>query len=83
MAWIVIDSLTAQKRLVEAGLGLALLQSSAIEEELARGELAVIEVGDMEATIPVARIVRRGGYLSGGAHALIAELERVHGSAEA
>ncbi len=74
--WVAIDGLTAQKRLVEAGFGLALLQTSAIEEELARGSLAVIRVGDLSVSIPVARIVRRGGHLSGGAQALLKELER-------
>jgi len=38
--WVAIDGLTAQKRLVEAGFGLALLQASAIEDELARRVLA-------------------------------------------
>jgi len=74
--WVAIDGLTAQKRLVEAGFGLALLQSSAIEEELARGSLAVIRVDDLSVSIPVARIVRRGGHLSGGAQAVLKELER-------
>lgn len=74
--WVAIDGLTAQKRLVEAGFGLALLQTSAIEEELARGSLAVIRVDDLGVSIPVARIVRRGGHLSGGAQALLMELGR-------
>ena len=73
--WVAIDGLTAQKRLVEAGFGLALLQASAIEEELARGSLAVIRVDDLGVSIPVTRIVRRGGHLSGGAQALLKELQ--------
>lgn len=73
--WVAIDSLTAQKRLVEAGFGLALLQASAIEDELSRGSLALIRLDDLGVAIPVARIVRRGGYLSGGAQALLKELD--------
>jgi DNA-binding transcriptional LysR family regulator len=74
--WVAIDGLTAQKRLVEAGFGLALLQTSAIEEELRRRELAVIRVDDLSVSIPVARVVRKGSYLSGGTQALLKELER-------
>jgi DNA-binding transcriptional LysR family regulator len=59
-----IDSLTAQKRLVEAGQGLALLQASAVGEELRSGALATIAVADLAAAIPVVAITRRDGYLS-------------------
>ncbi len=79
--WVAIDGLTAQKRLVEAGFGLALLQASAIEEELSRRQLAIIRVDDLSVAIPVARIVRRGSYLSGGAQALLKELERAQAPA--
>ena len=75
--WVAIDGLTAQKRLVEAGFGLALLQAGAIEDELARGELALVRVEDLDVSIPVARVVRRGGYLSGGTQAVLRELESV------
>lgn len=74
--WIAIDGLTAQKRLVEAGFGLALLQAGAIDDELARHELAVIRIDDLDATVPVARVVRRRSYLGGGTQALLKELER-------
>lgn len=72
--WVAIDGLTAQKRLVEAGFGIALLQESAVEEELARGDLALVRVDDLSVSLPVACITRRGGYLSGGAQALLAAL---------
>lgn len=72
--WVAIDSLTAQKRLVEAGFGLALLQASAIEEEVAKRELAVLRVDDLDVTVPVALVTRQGGYLSGGAQAVLREL---------
>ncbi|MBC7955162.1 MAG: LysR family transcriptional regulator [Cytophagales bacterium] len=79
--WVAIDGLTAQKRLVEAGFGLALLQAGAIEEELARRELAVIRVDDLNVSIPVALLVRRGSYLSGGCQALFKELARTKAGA--
>jgi DNA-binding transcriptional LysR family regulator len=67
-----VDSLTAQKRIVEIGFGLALLPESGIQEELRLGTLAVIDVKRLRATIPVAAIHRRNGYLSGAAKALLA-----------
>lgn len=69
-----IDGLTAQKRLVEAGFGIAMLQLSAIEEELRHGELAQVEVADFEVRIPVALVVRKGAHLSGPAMALLQAL---------
>lgn len=74
--WIAIDGLSAQKRLVQAGFGLALMQASAIEAELAQRELALIRVDDLAASMPVAWVVRRGGYQSGGLQALMTELLR-------
>jgi DNA-binding transcriptional LysR family regulator len=47
-----IDSLTAQKRLVEAGFGIALLPESGIQEELATGSLTVLEVDDLDVRSP-------------------------------
>ena len=47
--WTPIDSLTAQKRLIEAGFGLALLSNDHAAEELASGSLATIRVGDLDA----------------------------------
>jgi DNA-binding transcriptional LysR family regulator len=67
-----IDSLTAQKRVVEIGFGLALLPKSSIQEELRLGTLAVIDAPRLRATIPVAVVHRRNGYLSGAAKALLA-----------
>src|SRR5262249_7439874 len=39
-----VDSLSAQKRLVEEGLGLALLPESSIREELRRGTLTLVDM---------------------------------------
>jgi DNA-binding transcriptional LysR family regulator len=71
---IPIDSLTAQKRMVEAGFGLALLPESSVDEELRTGSLTEMRIGGKPVTIPVALIHRRRAYLSGAARALMAEL---------
>ncbi len=62
--WLPVDSLTAQKRLVEAGFGIALLQESAVEEELSRGDIARIDVRELNARMPVVLVRRKNGYLS-------------------
>ena len=67
-----IDSLTAQKRLVEAGFGIALLAESGIEEELRLGTLKVLDIPALKASIPVAVVWRRNGYLSAAARGLLA-----------
>jgi DNA-binding transcriptional LysR family regulator len=67
-----IDSLTAQKRLVEAGSGLALVPESSVRDELKLGTLKELEIPAMRASIPVALIHRRNGYLNPAARALIA-----------
>jgi DNA-binding transcriptional LysR family regulator len=69
-----IDSLTAQKRMVEAGFGIALLGESAIEEERRLGTLAVLDVAALRTTIPICLIHRRNGYLGAPARALLAAL---------
>jgi DNA-binding transcriptional LysR family regulator len=48
--WTPVDSLTAQKRLVEAGLGTALLSESNAAEELKHRTIATIGVRDLKAT---------------------------------
>jgi DNA-binding transcriptional LysR family regulator len=74
--WRPVDSLTAQKRLAEAGFGIVLLAESAVAEELARGTLHLIAVGDLEAVNPVSAVVRREGYLNAAALALLELLGR-------
>lgn len=71
---IPIDSLTAQKRMVEAGFGLALLQESSVDEELRAGTLRALRIPAMRVTIPVVLIHRRRAYVSGAAQALMAML---------
>ncbi len=71
---IPIDSLTAQKRMVEAGFGLALLPASSIDEELHSGTMRTLRVNAVQATIPVVLIHRRQAFKSGATKALIAML---------
>jgi DNA-binding transcriptional LysR family regulator len=59
-----VDSLTAQKRLIEAGFGIALLPESAVAEERRARTLATIAVGDLNARNPVYAVTRRVGYLN-------------------
>jgi DNA-binding transcriptional LysR family regulator len=74
---VAIDSLTAQKRLVEAGFGLALLQESAIQEELRLGTLARVHAPFLRTAVPVSVIYRRAGYLGPAARALLDIVSRV------
>lgn len=69
--WTAVDSLTAQKRLVEAGFGIALLPESSIAEERKAKTLAPIRVGDLDADNPVAAITRKGGFLSAASRKLL------------
>lgn len=71
LQWSAIDSLTAQKRLVEAGFGIALLPESSIEEEVRLRSLVTVDVADLDAFNPVFAITRRDGYLSRAAQRLL------------
>ncbi|TMQ26656.1 MAG: hypothetical protein E6K82_03985 [Candidatus Rokuibacteriota bacterium] len=71
---VAIDSLTAQKRLVEAGFGLGLLPESSVHEELRLGTLRALDAPAMRLAVPVVLVHRRRGYLSGAARALMALL---------
>lgn len=79
--WTPIDSLSAKKRLIEAGLGLALLPESAIDEELRARSLATIPVADFNAANPIYAVVRKGGYLSPAAQNLLSLLRKESGLA--
>jgi DNA-binding transcriptional LysR family regulator len=61
---ISIDSLTAQKRLIEADFGVGLLPASSIEEELRLGTLRVLPIVAFQTTVPVMLIHRCQAYLS-------------------
>ena len=68
--WTPVDSLTAQKRLVEAGLGIALLSRSNAAEELKSSALSTIAVRDLKASHDVVAVTRRGGFLSAASRRL-------------
>lgn len=70
-----IDSLTAQKRFVEAGFGIALLIESSVEEELRLGTLKIVDVPALRGGVPVTLVRRRNGYLSGAAQTLVAVIK--------
>ncbi len=72
--WTPVDSLTAQKRLVEAGFGIALLPERSIAEERSAKTIATIRVGDLKAVNPVTAIVRKSGYLNAAAKRLLSIL---------
>jgi DNA-binding transcriptional LysR family regulator len=66
-----IDSLTAQKRFVEAGFGIALLIESSVQEELRLGTLRLIDVPPLRGGVPVTLVRRQNGYLSRAAQTLV------------
>jgi DNA-binding transcriptional LysR family regulator len=72
-----IDSLTAQKRLAQAGFGLALVPVSSVGDELRQGTLVALDAPAMQATIPITALHRRNGYLSPAARTLLALLTGV------
>lgn len=66
-----IDSLTAQKRLAQAGFGLALMPESSVRDELHQGALVALDIPTMRTTVPITAIHRRNGYLSSAAKLLL------------
>jgi DNA-binding transcriptional LysR family regulator len=70
----VIDSLTAQKRLIEADFGVGLLPESSIEEELRLGTVRVLPITALQTVVPVMLIYRRQAYLSRAARLLLKTL---------
>ena len=74
--WTPVDSLTAQKRLVEAGFGIALLSQSHVAEELGSAAIAAIGVDDLAASHDIVAVTRRGGFLSAASRRLL-EIIRV------
>lgn len=71
-----VDSLTAQKRLVQAGLGITLMPLSSCEEELQIGSLRAVEVASLRAELPVVVVRRRDGYVSRAAETFLQILQR-------
>jgi DNA-binding transcriptional LysR family regulator len=74
-----VDSLSAQKRLVEAGFGVALLPRNSVREELSAKTLRILSAPRIATRIPVVLVLRRRGYLSPAARELIDVLATVWG----
>jgi DNA-binding transcriptional LysR family regulator len=72
-----IDSMTAQKRLIEAGIGIALLPESSIHEELRLGTLRTIDISHLQTTVPIYVLYRKNGYLTGASRTLLALISNV------
>lgn len=69
-----VDSLTAQKRLIEAGLGVALMPLASIREELRIGSLRTVDVAGLDARVPVVAVRRPGGHRTPAADGFLAAL---------
>jgi DNA-binding transcriptional LysR family regulator len=69
-----IDSLTAQKRMIEAGFGIGLLPESSVTEELRAGTLQALKIAGLRATIPVALLHRRRAFQSRATKTLVSLL---------
>jgi DNA-binding transcriptional LysR family regulator len=75
-----LDNMEATKKMVEEGLGIAMLPKVAVEREVASGELRYVRVRGM--TMPkrtIALIYRRGRPLSRAAGAFVRLLEERYG----
>lgn len=77
---IVIDSLTAQKRLIEADFGVGLLPAGSVEEELRIGTMRILPITALQTTVPVIAIHRRQAYLSRAVRLLLSWLAPQAGS---
>jgi DNA-binding transcriptional LysR family regulator len=77
VAVMTIDSMTAQKRLIEAGIGIALLPASSVQEELRLGTLHTIAAARLQTTVPIHVLHRKNGYLTGASRTLLALISRV------
>lgn len=69
---LTIDSLTAQKRLIEAGFAVGLLPISSIQEEVQLGTLRILDLPEHKASVPVFALHRKDGFLSKAAQTLLA-----------
>jgi DNA-binding transcriptional LysR family regulator len=69
--FLIVDSLTAQKRLVEADFGVGLLPLSSVQEELRLGTLQVLNIPELQTTVPVVVLHRREGHLNKAARTLL------------
>jgi DNA-binding transcriptional LysR family regulator len=74
-----LDSMEATKKMVEAGLGIAMLPRMAVERELAQGSLREIEIFGMKnPSRQIALISRRNRPLGPIAHAFIEIVDEIY-----
>jgi len=66
-----IDSLSAQLALARAGYGLCFVPASAVSDDVAAGDLVVLDVEDARVTAPVTLLTRRGAFRSAAAATLV------------
>ncbi|MEO7053517.1 MAG: LysR family transcriptional regulator substrate-binding protein, partial [Rhizomicrobium sp.] len=71
ISWSPVDSLTAQKRLVEAGFGIALMTRSSVLEELGARTLDEIKVAGLGAGQAICMVSRKEGFLSAAAKSVM------------
>ena len=67
----IVDSLTAQKRLIEAGYGIGLMPMASCREEVSIGSLRKINVSGMNARLPVVAVRRKKAYRTKQAEAFL------------
>ncbi len=75
---IQIDSLTAQKRMIETDFGVGIVPKSAIVEELRLGSLKVLDLAGFDESVPIFMLRRTNGYMNNALHQLVEALSR-HG----
>jgi DNA-binding transcriptional LysR family regulator len=80
--WTPVDSLTAQKRLVEAGLGIALLSESNVADERRSQAISTIRVGDLSASHDIVAVTRRDGFLSAASRRFLEVIRADYGRAK-
>ena len=80
--WTPVNSLTAQKRLVQAGLGIALLSQSHAAEELSAATISTIRVGNLTASHDIVVVTRRSGFLSAASRRLLEVIRTSYATAE-
>jgi DNA-binding transcriptional LysR family regulator len=76
--WSPIDSLTAQKRLIEAGFGIALMTQHNAAEELSRGVFSTIDVDRMIAGQPIHLVSRRDNFVTAAVTELVESVRELY-----
>jgi DNA-binding transcriptional LysR family regulator len=75
---IQIDSLTAQKRMIETDFGVGIVPESAIVEEQRLGSIKVLNLAGFDESVPIFMVRRTNGYMNNVLHQLVEAISR-HG----